>query len=179
MGCEHGVVTRALAGLLALVTLTAGSGALVAGLRAGKIYNTFPLMGGRVVPPGYGQLTPWWANLFENPAAVQFNHRLLAITTFLAAVGAWAAFRRIPAGKMAASMRLVLLVAMLQLTLGIVTLLMGVPVAIAVAHQGGAALLMVAVLLALHESLVVERPGRRPAEAGAPAAASRILGSAT
>lgn len=162
MPCSHGPVTRALAALLALVVVTAGSGALVAGLRAGKIYNTFPLMGDGLVPPGYGQLSPWWANLFENPAAVQFNHRVLATVTFLAAVAVWALFRRSATGRLTTTLNLVLGVAMLQLTLGITTLLLSVPVGIAVAHQGGAALLLTTVLLALHESLVVGSPHQQP-----------------
>src|SRR5690606_13865744 len=69
-------------GTLALVVaigITILSGGFVAGLRAGTIYNTFPLMGGAVVPPGYGQLEPWWTNAFENPIAAQFHHRVLAI----------------------------------------------------------------------------------------------------
>lgn len=177
----HGAATRALAALLALVLTTAGSGALVAGLRAGRIYNTFPLMGGRIVPPGYAQLSPWWVNLFENPAAVQFNHRVLAITTFVAAVVAWAAFRRSSVGLLASRMRLVLWAALLQLTLGILTLLLAVPVALGVAHQGVAALLMVAVLLALHESLVarVASVRSRPAPAAAGAVAGRTVGGRT
>ena len=78
---------RALGALTALVFVTSGSGALVAGLRAGKIYNTFPLMGDGLVPAGYAQLAPWWRNLFENHAAVQFDHRVLATITFVARVG--------------------------------------------------------------------------------------------
>lgn len=140
----------ALAALLALVVLTSFVGALVAGLRAGKIYNTFPLMGERLIPLEYGQLMPWWRNLFENPAAVQLNHRLLAILTFVTAVGMWGTLRRSARGRFARRLDLVLGTAVLQLTLGIATLLLAVPIALGVAHQGGAALLMVAVLLALH-----------------------------
>ena len=50
-------------------------------MRAGFSYNTFPLMDGYLIPRGYSLLQPWIANLFENHAAVQFNHRLLAVTT--------------------------------------------------------------------------------------------------
>ena len=157
---------RALAALLGLVLVTAGSGALVAGLRAGKIYNTFPLMAGRVVPPGYAQLAPWWRNLFENHAAVQFNHRLLATTTFVAAVALWAVLRGAADRRLAARMHLVLAAAMLQLALGIATLLLGVPIALGVAHQGGAALMMTAVLLAWHASEVAPAPARAPVGAG-------------
>ena len=139
---------RLLAGLLGLVFLTSASGALVAGLRAGKVYNTVPLMGGRLVPDAYGQLSPGWLNAFENHAAVQFNHRLLAIVTVLAALGAWAVLRRSANQRLARMVGLVAGVALLQLTLGITTLLLAVPVALGVAHQGVAALLLVAVVLA-------------------------------
>jgi cytochrome c oxidase assembly protein subunit 15 len=136
--------------LVALAGLTAASGALVAGLRAGRIYNTFPLMAGRVVPPGYAQLSPWWRNLFENHAAVQFDHRVLALTTFFAVVATWATQRRSSPPRLARRLDLVLAAAMLQLALGISTLLLRVPVTLGVAHQGGAALLLVALVLAWH-----------------------------
>ena len=141
---------RALALLLGLVFTTATSGALVAGLRAGKVYNTFPLMAGQVVPPGYGQLAPWWRNLFENHGAVQFNHRVLAIVTLLAVVTVWAAYRRAADRRLVARLHLMLAVVIGQLALGIATLLLAVPISLGVAHQGGAVVLMVVVLLALH-----------------------------
>jgi cytochrome c oxidase assembly protein subunit 15 len=164
--------------LVALVGVTSASGALVAGLRAGRVFNTFPLMAGRVVPPGYAQLHPWWRNLFENHAAVQFDHRVLALTTFLAVVATWTALRRSSPPRLARRLDLALAAAMLQLTLGISTLLLRVPVALGVAHQGGAALLLVAVILAWHADglaaeaadLAAERtvaPHWLPARAGA------------
>lgn len=165
--------SRALTALLALVFVTSGSGALVAGLRAGRIYNSFPLMGGRLVPPEYGQLEPWWRNLFENHAAVQFNHRLLAITAVVAAVALWAAYRRTADRRFALRMHLVLGAALLQVTLGITTLLLAVPIALGVAHQGGAALLLVAVLLARHAvEAAPARPGRAMHDAVGPGRAA-------
>jgi cytochrome c oxidase assembly protein subunit 15 len=141
---------RALPALVALVGLTSASGALVAGLRAGRVFNTFPLMAGRVVPPGYGQMTPAWRNVFENHAAVQFNHRLLAVTTVVAVIVLWAARRGATDRRFALRMHFLLAAALLQLALGIVTLLLGVPIALGVAHQGGAALLLTTAILALH-----------------------------
>ena len=143
---------RALTAFALLVFATAVSGAFVAGLRAGKIYNTFPMMGGALVPSGYGQLTPSWRNLFENPAAAQFNHRLIAATTFVVAVLLWSAFRRTTDERFRTRMRLVLIAALLQVTLGIAALLTGVPAWLGVMHQGGAVLLLTATLLALHAS---------------------------
>src|SRR3546814_19431454 len=61
----------------------------MAGLNAGLTYNTFPLMDGELIPSGYGMMTPWIANLFENIAAVQFNHRLLAVAAVTLAMALW------------------------------------------------------------------------------------------
>jgi len=141
---------RMLPVLVGLVGITSTTGALVAGLRAGRVFNTFPLMAGRVVPPGYSQLAPWWRNLFENHAAVQFDHRVLALTTFFAVVGTWSTLRRSSPPRLARRLDFALGAAMLQLALGIATLLLHVPVALGVAHQGGAALLLVSVILAWH-----------------------------
>src|ERR1019366_3675235 len=141
---------RGLLALALLVPFTAASGAFVAGLRAGRIYNTFPLMGGALIPPGYGQLSPWWHNLFENPAAVQFNHRVIAMATFALSIWVWLAARRSVDARLSRASRLVLGAALLQVALGISTLLMSVPVWLGVAPQGGAVLLFTAALLALH-----------------------------
>lgn len=148
---------RSLIALALLVPFTAASGAFVAGLRAGKIYNTFPLMGSGLVPAEYGQLAPFWRNLFENPAAVQFNHRVIASVTFTLAVWVWFHARRSDNGRLLRATRLVLGGAVLQVSLGIGTLLSGVPVGLGVAHQAGAVLLFTASLLALHAT-------RRPLE---------------
>jgi heme a synthase len=141
---------RSIVALALLVPFTAASGAFVAGLRAGKIYNTFPMMGSGLVPAEYGQLTPFWRNLFENPAAVQFNHRLVATLTFALAVWVWARARRSGSARLVRAANLVFGAALLQVSLGLVTLLSGVPVGLGVAHQAGAVLLLTASLLALH-----------------------------
>ena len=72
---------RAAEAMIALVALTIAAGGFVAGTRAGLIYNTFPLMDGRLIPAGYAQLQPFYLNWFETISAIQFNHRLLAMTT--------------------------------------------------------------------------------------------------
>ena len=140
--------------LVALAGLTSASGALVAGLRAGRVFNTFPLMAGRIVPPGYSQRSPWWRNMFENHAAVQFHHRVLALATFVAIVVTWATLRRSSTTRVARRLDLVLAAAMLQLTLGISTLLLHVPISLGVAHQGGGALLLVTLVLAWHADVI-------------------------
>jgi cytochrome c oxidase assembly protein subunit 15 len=131
--------------------LTAIAGAFVAGLRAGRVFNTFPLMGGQLVPPGYGALVPWWRNLFENPGAVQFDHRLLALVTATTVLVVWWRGRRrhlSPVTRTALNRVAALVV--LQVGLGIATLLLMVPVSLGVAHQGGAVLLVTAGLLLMH-----------------------------
>jgi cytochrome c oxidase assembly protein subunit 15 len=137
--------------LVGLVFVTALAGAFVAGIDGGKAYNSFPLMGGRLIPGGYGQLSPWWSNLFENVAAVQFNHRWLGMLTFGAAVGMWLWQRSRPLGQ-DKYLQLLPAVATGQMLLGVTTLLLVVPIWIAALHQLGAvALLTVSVLL--HHSL--------------------------
>ena len=81
---------------------------------------------------------------------MQFDHRVLALTTFFAVVATWAALRRSSPPRLARRLDLALGAALLQLTLGISTLLLAVPVTLGVAHQGGAALLLVTVVLAWH-----------------------------
>ena len=78
---EPGGLRLAVKAFMLLVAITIVSGAFVAGLNAGLTYNTFPLMDGRIVPQGYALIEPFWLNWFENVTAVQFNHRLLAVTT--------------------------------------------------------------------------------------------------
>jgi cytochrome c oxidase assembly protein subunit 15 len=142
---------RAATALVGLVFLTLLSGGFVAGLDAGLTYNTFPLMDGRLVPEGYAQLQPFWRNLFENVAAVQFDHRVLAVTTFCAAVGLWAwGWRLVHAPSQRTALHLLLAAACLQVTLGISTLLLVVPIPLAAAHQAGAVLLFTSALLLRH-----------------------------
>ncbi len=143
-------LSAAVLALAIFVPITAASGAFVAGLHAGKIYNTFPLMGAGLIPQEYSQLSPFWRNLFENPAAVQFNHRLIATTTFILAICVWFFARNSANARVGRASRWVLAAAVLQVTLGISTLLTGVPVPLGIAHQAGAVLLLTASLLALH-----------------------------
>ncbi|HYF07628.1 MAG TPA: COX15/CtaA family protein [Acetobacteraceae bacterium] len=137
------------AALLAFVTMLAGG--FVAGIRAGFDYNTFPLMDGRLIPEGYASLTPVWRNLTANVAAVQFNHRLLATATLLAALWAgWRAWRSLPAGALRQGALLLAGSIVLQYAVGIVTLLAVVPVALGTLHQALAVLVLTAAVLALH-----------------------------
>jgi cytochrome c oxidase assembly protein subunit 15 len=137
--------------ILFLVALTILAGGFVAGTRAGLTYNTFPLIDGRLVPAGYAELHPFYLNWFENIAAVQFDHRVLAVATAAAVLLAWAAGRRASLPKPArAALHAVLAATALQVTLGISTLLLVVPIPLAAAHQAGAVLLLTAAIVLRH-----------------------------
>jgi len=134
---------------LAAVTMLAGG--FVAGIRAGFSYNSFPLMDGQLVPAGYLDLDPVWRNLTANIAAVQFNHRLLATITLLAALGAGvAAWRRLPDGFARSATLAMTGTILLQYALGIVTLLHVVPVSLGTLHQALAVGVLAAGLCAWH-----------------------------
>lgn len=140
--------TLALAVLVAITTI---SGGFVAGLDAGLIYNTFPMMGKYWIPPGAFALEPWWRNFFENMATVQFDHRVLAITTFCAiAVYWWFARRTDMPGRVRRGVNALLATALLQVTLGISTLLLVVPIALAASHQAVALVLFTVALYLCH-----------------------------
>ena len=158
---------------VALVVLTFVQlylGALVAGLRAGLVYNTWPDIDGSLVPSAarlwFEQ--PWWRNLFDNTLTVQFEHRMTAYA--LLALAAFHAFdaMRSRAGTAAITGALWLLAAItLQATLGILTLLNQVPIVLALAHQAVAiAVLTLAVLQA--ERLAARRPEPELQELAAP-----------
>lgn len=144
-----------------LIFITALWGGLVAGLDAGFAYNTFPLMDGAWFPPELLAMQPLWTNFFENIAGVQFAHRLLAVTTFLAITGFWIATLTRPVAPRARVAASVLMAAgVLQVALGIATLVQFVPVPLAAAHQAGAVVLLTA---ALWSAFTVRRPRGRTA----------------
>ncbi len=147
---RHPWYARTLA-LATLISVTIVSGGFVAGLKAGKVFNTFPMMGEHWLPPGSFALEPWWRNLFDNIATVQFNHRILAITTFALIVAYCLKIPRngLPA-RVKKSIIALLHTASLQVVLGIATLLLVVPIPLAVAHQGVAMLLFTIVLFLCH-----------------------------
>lgn len=137
--------------LSVLIGTTIVSGGFVAGLNAGKIFNTFPMMGDYWIPPGLMALEPVWRNLFDNPATVQFDHRILAITTFLAVVVFCWTVRGTQLGLRAdRAIRWLLAAVLLQVSLGILTLLLHVPTLLAAGHQAAAMLLFTAVLYTVH-----------------------------
>jgi cytochrome c oxidase assembly protein subunit 15 len=138
-------------GIAALVFLMILSGGLVAGTRAGFAYNTFPLMDGHWIPPGLLAVDPWHASLWRDLTTVQFNHRALAwLLALLIPVFCWRVHRS-DAGSGARFAAHGLLAALLvQVTLGVATLLMRVPVPVAAAHQAGAMVLFTFALWTAH-----------------------------
>ena len=130
----------AVRGLIALMALTMASGAFVAGLRAGLIYNSFPLMEGQLIPPAYNSDAPWYINSFENIAAVQFHHRILALVTAGATLIIGGHALKIQRARVAGA--LLIAGAVTQVGLGIATLVLVVPLPLAAAHQAGAFVLL-------------------------------------
>jgi heme a synthase len=122
--------------LLVAVVFQIAAGAFVAGLDAGMGYQTWPLMDGAVIPNGLLIMDPAWRNFFENALTVQFNHRLIAYA--LVAYVAWLLWKRNRDGGFGGVhgwLPRIGLIVLLQVTLGIATLLAGVPISLAVGHQ--------------------------------------------
>ncbi|BET30398.1 cytochrome c oxidase assembly protein [Wolbachia endosymbiont of Culex quinquefasciatus JHB] len=115
--------------ILILVTVQIIFGAFVAGLNAGLIYNTFPLMDGQIVPEDLFYLQPAWLNIFENRVTVQFIHRALALLILVLT-----AILTIKNASIK-PLYVMLFSVIIQVILGIVTLLLHIPMAIAIAHQ--------------------------------------------
>ena len=136
----------------ALVFAMALTGALVAGIRAGFAYNTFPSMNGYVVPPEIMMLKPWYLNPLYNMATVQFDHRAIAWLLAFAVPALCIAVLRSRAAARAAKIGALFMLAAVavQIALGIGTLLLRVPVPLAALHQAGAVLLFAAALNVAH-----------------------------
>ncbi|KAG0086751.1 Cytochrome c oxidase assembly protein cox15 [Podila epicladia] len=154
-GAAHGIV--------ALVFITAISGAFVAGLDAGLVYNEFPLMGGRLMPPVKELFDSHyvhkddhptlglWRNMFDNQVTVQFNHRVLATTTFTAVSSLFLYSRGLPLPPhVRLGVNVLMGVACCQVGLGIATLLYMVPVSLGTAHQAGSLTLLTSALYLMH-----------------------------
>jgi len=130
-------------GLMAMIFFTAVSGAFVAGMDAGLVYNTWPKMADKWIPDDLWAISPKWKNIFENPTTAQFDHRLLGELTGVAVIAMWYKCRKagLPPRAMLAANCLAGM-AMLQVSLGIATLLTFVPVWLAATHQSGATTLL-------------------------------------
>ncbi|KAM9344806.1 heme A synthase COX15 [Symphorus nematophorus] len=126
-----------------LVFLTALSGAFVAGLDAGLVYNSFPKMGERWIPDDLLAFSPTLKNFFENPTTVQFDHRILAISSLAAITGLYLFSRRMVLPRRAkVAITVLAAMAYTQVALGISTLLLYVPTPLAATHQSGSVALL-------------------------------------
>lgn len=142
---------KTLTGALGLVTSTLLSGGFVAGLDAGLIYNSFPMMNGEVIPQTLMSVDPWYLNFFENTVTVQFQHRLLAMISLavILLLWGWSWILSLPASARIA-IALFAIIAVTQVTLGIMTLLLAVPTALAAVHQLCAFALFTSGLVTVH-----------------------------
>jgi len=135
-----------LMGVVGIVSATIIAGAFVAGMDAGLLYNEYPLMGEGLVPVEYGE--EGLSDPFDNPASAQFHHRWIAVLAVIGVLSIWRrAHRQRALAKRGA---LVGAIVLGQFTLGIITLLNGVPVWMGAAHQLGAVLLLGATLWCVH-----------------------------
>ena len=130
-------------GLIAvLVFCQIGFGALVAGLRAGRIDNTWPLMEGRLIPASLWPQSPWWSNLYQDATSAQFQHRMLAYVILVVVLAhAIAAARRMPRSGLSRRAAAVAALALAQAAIGIAALLLVVPIGLGLLHQAFAMLL--------------------------------------
>ena len=144
---------RAAAMLLGLLFLQVLLGALVAGTKAGLTYNTWPLMDGRLVPDGLLSMSPWFVNVFENVATIQFDHRVLAYVIVALALWHALSLRGVDDARVMMSAVLLVLAVLAQAALGIWTLLAAkgaIPIGLGLAHQGFAAVLFAIAVWHLH-----------------------------
>ncbi|MBV9394415.1 MAG: COX15/CtaA family protein [Methylobacteriaceae bacterium] len=138
--------------LLAFIFVQIGLGGLVAGLRGGLTYNTWPLMDGRFVPPldHLTRLSPYWSNLLDNVTTVQFAHRMTAYCVLMLAILQVIAVKRaIGRGEAYRRAHIMFGLVFLQVIAGITTLVLVVPVSIALVHQGLAMLVLIAATIHL------------------------------
>lgn len=124
--------------LLLLVFLQILAGAIVAGTHSGLSYNTWPLMDGKLIPSGYFFLKPISANFVENIATIQFNHRIIGYLVAIMSLWVWISSLKIHNAMLKTTAMLLFLAVFLQILLGIFTLLLVVPIKLALAHQAGA-----------------------------------------
>lgn len=142
----------AVVGVLLLVQIVWG--ALVAGLRAGLIFNTFPLMGGQLLPPSGLALDPPILNFVQNMTTVQWTHRLLGTIVLVASLVFYVRLRRITPHRWLRRPNLTLAVLVAsQYLLGVLTLLLRVPVSVAVLHQVTAGVIVAVWVAWIHDVL--------------------------
>ena len=127
-------------------------GALVAGIDAGNSYNDWPFMGGQVIPEDYLFYSPIWINLLDNPAAVQFNHRILGYVILFLSFFCWFLSLKRPLVSVKKKFQIVLLVVFIQVVLGVLTLVQYSPIELAIFHQITGVILFVSTVSARFET---------------------------
>lgn len=135
--------------LVGLIFIQILLGGLVAGLNAGMVYNTWPLMEGQLIPAGLFSLRPWYMNIFENIMTVQFDHRMLAYLIVILGIYVWNRLRKDNHINVRLAGHMMMLTLLGQVMLGIFTLLHMVPIPLAALHQAGALITLSAGLFAL------------------------------
>jgi len=139
-------------GIVLLTVIQIGFGGFTAGLKAGYLFGTFPKMGGEWVASGIWMMSPAWLNVLENPIMVQFIHRWLGIIVFATILALWiVTFSRKLRSIQKMGIHILLGVSILQVLMGIFTIVWRMPVALAVAHQAGALLLLTASLFVSYQ----------------------------
>ncbi len=133
-------------GLLHLVFLQILLGALVAGIDAGTNYIDWPLMAGQFMPDSVFELTPLWSNFFENVALVQFNHRMIGYLVFLLAIGVWVKARGNGNRVTKRAVNMMFAMVIVQVILGITTVMQAAQMHVAATHQIGAIITWVLIL---------------------------------
>ena len=144
--------------LIGLVFLQILSGALVAGLDAGRGFIDWPLMEGQFFPPNALDMAPIWLNFFENAGLAQFNHRMLAYLIVILTVLFWIRSARSGHGKVGAWGRRVMIVVVLQAVLGVVTVMHAAPLGLALGHQ---ALALIVVGALIHARFEIAYPSEQ------------------
>lgn len=147
--------------LVVLIIVQVVFGGFVAGLKAGFIYNTWPLMDGGIVPGGIWFMDPWWVNFLENHATVQFVHRMVAYALVAGTIWLW---WRLRGSELSAPAHALMAVMVVQAILGILTLVYVVPVSLGAIHQGGAVVVATAFVWLGHR---MARPGPVTGQTGA------------
>ena len=130
--------------LIALAGIQIIYGAFVAGLKAGLIHNTFPLMGNSFIHENTFSLSPFWENLINHKDGVQFIHRILAYALLIITIVLGIKNRKSRRAEWNSSLNFAMFIVIFQFILGVTTLLMHVPVFLGVIHQFGAILLLIA-----------------------------------
>ncbi len=125
-------------------------GAFVAGLKAGRIYNTWPKMGQLWIPEGLVSIQPTWINFFENLVTIQFIHRTIAIILVILTGAIWYVSKNLSTTKQRFAIYLLIAAVSLQFIIGVFTLLYAAPITLAVLHQAGALVLFTTTIFLNH-----------------------------